>query len=292
MGLRKEVSFKMELDQFRFEKLDSDGKVLILVEGIDDETFYFRFFDHNTTNIRRKNGSQGILEFRKYVENNSPIVAIVIKDSDFGRLNDDLSKDENVFYADGHDYEMMCFMSEKVRHDLLENNRIAFTEVPYDETFDDLTLLSYIQWFNYTNHLGYDVSKVSVANKDKSQLLSFDILNSEISLNTLRARKKHAKNSGINPDSVSVSPIKKDELDTFMSLHPSPNKYEITRGHSFVERLIVHMKKLNPELGQLNEDKIKGTLNPCYGSECFRKTNLYSSLLVWEEKNGRKILSK
>lgn len=291
MGLKREVRFRDELDQFLLEHLDSDGKVLILVEGKDDEFFYFKFFDHNNANIRRVNGCQGIIELRKFVEDNSNITAIAIIDSDFARLNNDLSSDENIFYADGHDYEMMCFKSDCVRHDLLENYRIEYSERPFADSFDDLSLLSYIQWYNYTYHLGYEASKVSVAEKDKSQLSSFEILSAEINTKTLSARKKDAP-EGTDPNSITVNPIEKDLLDAFIMQHPSPDKYEVTRGHSFIDRIIVHLKALNPELKQLNQSGLKFTMNPCYSSECFKATVLYTSLSVWESKKGKKILAE
>lgn len=292
MGLRTSISLQQEIDHYKLEWKRSElrEKVLILVEGKDDVLFYFKFFNHDNTEIRSVNGCQRIELVRQGIEDNTDIVSIVIKDSDFARLNGNLSECPNVFYADAHDYEMMCIKNKQVRHDLLENNGVVFDERLFDKTFDDLRLLSYFQWYNYTNRLGYEASEVGVGDKEDAQLRNFQNIHDEIVQKTKWARQKKARKNGEDPSAVIVLPIEKADIDKFIAEHPSPDKYEVTRGHGFLTRFKKNVKPLSEAFCQQGEKDIKKVLHPCFSIDHFKSTNLYNSLLIWQTNVKKEIL--
>ena len=81
-------------------------KTLILVEGKDDREFYYKFFQDSNSEIKTSGGCGA---FRKvYNCLQGKIKNIAIKDSDFARLCHIFPTEDNIFYADAHDYEMMC----------------------------------------------------------------------------------------------------------------------------------------------------------------------------------------
>lgn len=293
MGLRAAITIQQEVDQYKIEwnTAANREKVLILVEGKNDVLFYFKFFDHSKTEIRQANGCQHIDVLLQKIVDDTEITAIVIKDSDFARLNGTLSTNQCIFYADAHDYEMMCIKNEQVRHDLMENNGIAYSEVLYDKSFEDLKLLSYIQWYNYTNHLGYEASKVSVGDKNDTQLSDYQVLHDEMILKTLWSRQKTARKNGDDPNSVTVNPIPWSVIDQFMTDHSGTDKYELTRGHGFITRFIHNVKMQHPEFQQSSEDGLKKVLHPCFRAEHFKVTNLYAALQQWQIDHSMRILA-
>ena len=88
-------------------------KTLILVEGKDDREFYYKFFQDSNSEIKTSGGCGA---FRKvYNCLQGKIKNIAIKDSDFARLCHIFPTEDNIFYADAHDYEMMCLKNESTR---------------------------------------------------------------------------------------------------------------------------------------------------------------------------------
>ena len=96
------------------------NKVLVLVEGKNDYVFYFKFFDQSTAEIKDCNGCKGVVTVYQCLQQNANFKNISIKDSDFERLNGNLPPYPNLFYADGHDYEMMCLKNSNTIKKLFE----------------------------------------------------------------------------------------------------------------------------------------------------------------------------
>lgn len=121
----KDASSKHQLkaNQIRMEWRTSEnyGKVLILVEGPEDSTFYFKFFNRENSGIRNSGGCGTLKGVYSILRASDEITCIAIKDSDFDRINGVPVVDENFFYADNHDYEMMCLSDRDVCKIFFEN---------------------------------------------------------------------------------------------------------------------------------------------------------------------------
>lgn len=116
-------------------------KTLILVEGKDDREFYYKFFQDSNSEIKTSGGCGA---FRKvYNCLQGKIKNIAIKDSDFARLCHIFPTEDNIFYADAHDYEMMCLKNESTRQEIFENLAITYNEDLWKQIFQELNILSF-----------------------------------------------------------------------------------------------------------------------------------------------------
>lgn len=277
-------------------KSENRNKVAIWVEG-KDWRFYNKFFNRDKVlQVGRMNGHTGnsVIEGYKELKKQYPNrLAIVIKDADFNRLEGErLDEDDNVFYADGHDHEMMCIKQKAVRQSVLDTFNVdADVDSFYDKVFEDLEILSYFKWYNVHHKCGYSLKDhPSVSKTETASLKDFEWIENNTYERSLGKRKKKSP----NPDQVTLKHINPTEVERFMvekkMMHP--DKYELTNGHDFVNRLnhnlMPHFKRLNISLK--DEDGLKNTIYPSFTHEAFKQTNLYVSLRGWCERNQTDIL--
>ena len=129
-SLRSRVTPETVADEFilQWKSPGYVDKVLVLVEGKDDRNFYYKFFNHYTTEVKDCKGCKKVVEVYNILKRKADFIYITIKDSDFERLNGRLIREPNFFLSDCHDYEMMCFKNACVVKRLFDN-----LAIPYDE---------------------------------------------------------------------------------------------------------------------------------------------------------------
>ncbi len=211
-------------------------------------------------------------------------MAIVIKDADFRRANgEDLDRNPDIFYADCHDHEMMCIFQDKVREVLLENFMVEGTgNTFFNNIFEELTLLSYFKWYNFNNICAYDFDRMgNLFGMSQSFFKDLEIMEKEIYCRTLSERKK-------NNVKESLERIDMNDLSDFVKSQPSPDKYEITNGHDFYNRINFHLQKINKN-NVRSEEALKDTIYAAF-SFVFKNTQLYARLNTWCENNQTYIL--
>ena len=81
-----------------------------------------------------------------------------------------------------------------------------------------------------------------------------------------------------------------DDVRKCINEHAPVDRYEITNGHDFYNRLCLHIKKMNKEYTR-DEDSLKDSVLTSFDNEQFEKTKLHKSLRSWCDKNVD-ILSK
>lgn len=251
------------------------NKVLILVEGSDDRSFYYKFFNDEISSIELSGGCKTLIEIDRLIQKNGTISNhLCIKDSDFDRLNSNLINASNFFYADAHDYEMMCFKNENVRKDLISNLAIPYEESLFDNIFSELSYISFFKWMNYSNHLNLNFRKYNVSNKTTADLKDFDSIYNIIC--------EDAK----NPALLCIG-----DLDNFITNHRVYDKFELTNGHDFLKRLCCNLKFKDVPSNVCAEDKIKLLMRSCFTLKEFEKTDLYLKISEWCNMNVQ-ILNK
>lgn len=129
-------------------------KIWILVEGIDDEKVYSKFFRKDRVKIKEVPGSCLMIETVVPELNDESGQVIGIKDADFIRLHGETVLHGAIFITDQHDLEMMMLKSDRV----LENIDAEYS--PGVDIFDirneilnQASFIGYIRWFNDTNQL-------------------------------------------------------------------------------------------------------------------------------------------
>ena len=54
--------------------------------------------------------------------------------------------------------------------------------------------------------------------------------------------------------------------------------------------MIHHIKKKDNSLTNINEEKLKSTLHPCYDINDFKLSDLYKVIHAWENSNNIKVI--
>lgn len=250
------------------------NKILVLVEGRSDRLFYYKFFKEEIVELRDCGGCKKIIEIYNLLQEKTTIINLMIKDSDFERLNGNRTLGENIFFTDCHDYEMMCVKNEDTIKDVFKNLALKYKKEFISNVFSDLKLLSYFKWYNYTNHINYNFKQYSVAEKTTVELNNFDDIHKSILASS--------------PNRTTT--ISKKDLLDFINDNNKCDPYELVNGHDFLNRFCYYIRIQFSEHRNLNENELKKILHPCFRVECFMQTNLYNNIKEWENKNGKVVL--
>lgn len=250
-----------------------NNKVLVLVEGKYDGIFYYKFFNCNFSEVDDCKGCKKVIEVYRLLKSKWDKDFIAIKDSDFDRVNGKNRLGDNFFYSDCHDYEMMCMKSTKTVEKLFSNLALRYDNEIIDAAFDDLRYISFFKWYNYTNYCKFNFRAFTIKDKTREQLYDFAYL--------------HENLSRVSPNCVSID---EEKLNDFINDNIGSDRYEITNGHDFISRLIIHLQNEYDSYTNMNEEKLKLILHPCFDMSDFEDTNLYHDIKEWERLNGKTIL--
>lgn len=275
-SLRSRVTPEIIANEFilQWKSPSYADKILVIVEGKDDRIFYYKFFNNDITEVRDCNGCKKVVDVYNFLKTKAKFVYLTIKDSDFERLNGCPSRGDNFFLADCHDYEMMCLKNCCVVKRLFDNLAIPYDGNMINEVFSDLKYISFFKWYNYTNRSNYNFRAFSVTDKSVEQLCDFDYIH-----------------QCILPMSSNCCIIDEETLKSFIENSDNSDIYELTNGHDFIKRLCYHIKnKYHDIYSNLNEEKIRNILHPCYTREDFSKTDLFKDIQLWGKNLGKDIL--
>jgi hypothetical protein len=256
-------SLKMQWDTPAF-----DGKTLLLVEYDTDKRCYYKLFNEDKVELRTTRGCNGMRRLFLAIQKFS-IPNFAIQDSDFARVCKREPEDINYFITDCHDHEMMCFANQNVMADVFKNLAIRYDKYLIDEVFEDLRMLSYLKWYNYSQHLNIKFKGYNPRGKKKDALRSiksiFDIV------------KSHSPNR--------KKDIIESEVLDFVSKQPKQSLYEITNGHDFLDVL---SQSIGEKYGMpfLQGDHIRPIIYTCFTIDRFVDTDLYKAICKWAGKDA------
>jgi len=103
-----------KIRQLKQSKVYKDKTILIL-EGVDDRTFFNRFIDFNRCAIELANGKENALASVEILKKDSKFEfkgVLAVLDTDFDLILSKLIDDSNIIYTDTHDLETMLLKSE------------------------------------------------------------------------------------------------------------------------------------------------------------------------------------
>lgn len=250
-----------------------NNKILILVEGKDDRIFYYKFFDNNFSEIKDCKGCKKVIDVYNLLNKKIYSDFITIKDSDFDRINGKNKLGDNFFYSDCHDYEMMCLKNKNTINKLFAHLAMKYDDEIINNVFEDLRYISFFKWYNYTSHCNYNFRVLTIRNLPKNLLHDFGYIHNIL----LKASK----------NCVSIN---EQILEQFIDKNIHPDLYEITNGHDFISRLTLYLEKNNCSINNMNEDKLKLILHPCFDTNDFQQTELYRDIKMWQDMRGKTIL--
>ncbi len=263
-------SIKMEWDSPAFSE-----KTLMLVEYDNDRRFYYKFFNHNTVEIRTTTGCNSMKRLFDCIQPYK-IPNFAIQDSDFSRVCGYAPTEVNYFITDFHDHEMMCLNDAEVIKTLFENLAIEYDESLISSTFEDLEMLSYFKWYNYYYHLNVNFRGYKTRGKSKDELRSFEEIYNVVKPQSPKCKK----------ETITMS-----DIITFVSTQKAVNAYEITNGHDFLDVLSQRISE-KYKIHDLNQERLRPYLYACFTFDRFKITQLFFEINNWAGDNTLMILAE
>lgn len=250
-------------------------KIWILVEGIDDEKVYSKFFRKDRVKIKEVPGSCLMIETVVPELNDESGQVIGIKDADFIRLHGETVLHGAIFITDQHDLEMMMLKSDRV----LENIDAEYS--PGVDIFDirneilnQASFIGYIRWFNDTNQLQIcfkGISHGSFYDGDGGY-------------------KKEKCVSDLNlRSSNKTREITLDEINTFIQQFSQMDLFQLCNGHDASALFALRLTKLMRSKG-ISYSDFQKSLRLSYQKGDFVQTNLHASIKAWADANSFDIL--
>lgn len=242
---------------------DTVNKILILVEGDDDVSFYSNYLDAERVYLYQL---QGCRYFAKVLGNLNPRYVdrlAAIKDADFDHLNGISQNITNLFLTDTHDFEMLMITPDSVadiasqyglKNELAHHARHIFDDVVYN-----LLNFSYIKWHN---SMRAENSKGICFNKSKAiHHYGKSIRESVRILQTLQ------------DDDVILN---EDAIEMFKVSNPNVEVGQLINGHDFCELIPKAIKDIR--MTNIRNNDIPVKLQALYPPSAFCSTNLALSL--------------
>lgn len=248
-------------------------KLLVLVEGTDDIPVYEVFFDKNAVDIQDCHGCVVVEDVHKIIKSETNWKYLSIRDSDFLVLgNKKKYSDDNFFYTDCHDSEMMMFnnprLIKSVMNKLIGNSIDGIKE----RICNELYWVSMLKWFNMLRNLNYKFEDLDLAH------LSW---NAQISTTEALRFFIPKKNS---PKSF---PLK--SFNNFQSKNKNPNINHLINGHDFITRWAAIIKREYNQ--QYSNRAFRKIICDSYTIKMAKSTVLYHNIMNWELSNRLSVLN-
>ena len=248
------------------------GKVLVVVEGPDDKYIYGHLFDSSASFIRDCEGCdtvRGVCEYvRKYKHR---MITIGILDSDFRRVCGRALRRPNIVYTDTHDLETLIMFSPYCYSRFCR--KAGITNKPnHEEILHDLSLLSFMRWYNMSAHLSYTDYELNLESETSAHLRDYEFLCKKI-IPTKGSRKTWVNRC----------------FKRFLHEKSSAPLEQIVNGHDYVARFCYYVRVLNGL--QFTKEEIHVFLAYALDAHFFKTTELYRQLVAWENNNGVSILA-
>lgn len=253
--------FKMEWQTPQY-----NGKNLLLVEGNSDKSFYKHFIT-DSTEVRSSGEEYGggcklLMSVFRELKRISSITCVAIKDSDFDTVNNTTISEDGFFYTDYHDHEMYFLSSTEALIAAMTSLSVSFEEAVYMGLIDSLATITYLKWYNYTNHINLALKSIKV------HCLPQDCLCDVTKL--VKIAKSKSNQSCF---------IDMDDFSEFCSTHKWERVFQLVNGHDLLRLLYQYVRER--VTGNISIDDFKGCILSYYSIEAFSSTNLHGNVHDW-----------
>ena len=245
------------------ESPTNEGRVIVVVEGADDEEVYTKVMDVNAVrfypdcNCDKHSIILGALN-GKYFNR-----LLAIKDADFDRLEGIRPPFSNLFLTDTHDLEGMIVSD--CLPELVGEDSARCRGIVLDNIYSDLEDISYLKWCNHACHAGINFRSITL-------VLDIDLYFNAVVANT-----------------NNVVTLTMPDVTAFKNAHLGAPKKEICNGHDLFERIYVFAKAAH--VSNFAKKPFFRRLRKAYPETRFVNTSLFQAIKKWEESNGQSILS-
>ena len=270
----------------------------IFVEGCSDERFWKKYLDNQNIKICVCNGWECVVEVIKLLNIKNFERCIGVIDRDFRSIQgEDDCNEENLFYTDYHDIEIMMLESDALKSILIaidRDNKIGRV-CNYDYSLILKRLyavtdqIGYLKLANINNHLQLIFKKQNnhEIRKPKYEDL-FDKHGNYLGITDLINKVCGFTSSyssiGINRDSV-LKAFQKECVNYYDSK-------QLSNGHDVLCVLSCFVSRACGIKEKYSQENLESLLYSSYHITDFCKTQLFKDLFGWENKHSKSIFLK
>ena len=251
--------------------------VWILVEGDDDCKIYPKFFQKDKCKIEQVHG--GVAQLKRALNRLQPFTDKIagIRDADFCHLSGTYSPLKNLFYTDCHDIEMTMIQNDTVFENILYEYSLQTNAAHIKQNvLEESSFVGYVRYYNKINNCSINFEGITfgdIVGLQNNHL----ILQKSLCLQKLNLRSPNITNS-----------IDESIINQFMVSNPINNLYQLVNGHDFIKLLSL---RINFQVSRgISNNDVSKSLRNSYRIDDFKQTNLYSSLLSWQNSNNHNVM--
>lgn len=258
-------------------KTSKAKKVIVLVEGAEDEGCYQKFFNADSVHIASCYGCGRVALIHEYLKKHKRMPAcLAIIDSDFRKLTKVIDCNEEHFYTDFHDMEMSMVAISSLFESALNKKQIL--GVNYQQRtaiLQELKCLSMARFFNMERKQWLSNDGMGL---DLRSLETEDITNVENLVNYFKPTRTYIANG------LHIKALKR-----FMNEHADVNLLQLTNGHDFLNRWAYHIHNKWGKV--ISEDDLRVALIDSFKTVIIRNTRLFKSLKKYSDKKHLNIMA-
>ena len=267
------------------------GKKYMFLEGTSDERFWKIFIDRNVILPQQVNGWKNVVAcVRKFNENGEEDKCIGIIDKDFeGIFPHKNIEEDNIFWTDNHDIELMMYDSPAWEHALAainkHNNSIPSHDVILKDVYKVTDQIGYLKLSSLKHNLNLqfkhqnkdkviELPKYEKLLHDKKQNFDYKGDDNMIDYLYMYSLQLKGKDNIVSKDKIKEKFTKEKSTE-----YPS---CELSNGHDVTYILTyVLKKKYLPKHENLILDLVETSIYAAYNHNLLQQTRLYGALQAW-----------
>jgi len=272
------ANYTVNLVQMNQNSPIGKNSVWILVEGNDDCKVYPKFF-HEHCKIEQVHGGVAQLEIavsrlQQYADRIAGI-----RDADFCHLSNTYSPLKNLFYTDCHDIEMTMIQDDTVFENILYEYSLQSDAANMKQNLlTEASYVGYIRYYNEINHCSINFEGISFGDIVLYQGFNL-LLEKPLCLQKINQR---------SPNKTSL--LDDNLVHQFIASNPITDFYQLVNGHDFIKLLAL---RINFQISRrISNNDASKSLRNTYRIDDFKKTNLYASLLSWQNSNNLNVIKQ
>lgn len=257
---------------------------VIYVEGNTDFDYFYNFFDKSKCHIEGCRGKSTVIQIINKSNERKYKGVIGILDKDYDQLLSRLQIIPNLFYTDEHDMECMILKTEvfeRLINKFTDSKKCKNINLEEDQIQSEIISIGKkmgaIRRYNELFNLGISFKELNFEDYLDDELL-FDV--DKIIEIILRAYRFS--------DPVQVE----EDLNKEISI--DYDTWQVCRGHDITELVKIFFTRDGlPNIGnpksqkEINTlEKVEDLIQIAYGTNDFKRTELYSELNKWEKNNS------
>ncbi|PWK15571.1 DUF4435 domain-containing protein [Tumebacillus permanentifrigoris] len=254
----------------------------MFVEGDTDARLFGNFMNRESCKIIDSRGREKAIGALQILEQEGTPGVLSIVDADFTRITGSATESPNLLLTDGHDLEIMMWMSpalEKILAEFGSEAKMSSHQERHGMTIRDFIL----------QHV-YQLGLLRLYSLEQGVHLTFEGLsyedfldNKQLTCDTkkmITAVKNKSQNKSVN------------DQDVLQILHEHSEKgheaHQVCCGHDVIGALSVGLRRV---LGTYNANEVRAdvlerSLRLAYDQAFFHQTALYNELLTWQQRNA------